>query len=281
MRTSTFNVRRNSQFGPCRTNAYKCASGQPLPFVMSAPFLNPVDPESPPSCPPMLSIQTSPPSSELEVGFRLTTLLPWTDRNPHPSSVHIASSSRFWSWVYDGSHDNVRCLLLENRRKWIVSNIFARVSASFPNVKSLEFRHLRPARFNKWSHSEGFLGNLTSLVIKISTVDLNDLYSFICTFPNLDNIELDTVLVQQEATITGPTITRKLQGKLTLQYIRCDHGPCITGLFARLPIAFKDISIVGCSFQSPEALSGLFAACAETVRRVKSIDVFFDQRSFR
>ena len=204
-------------------------------------------------------------------------------RRRDPSAhLYLCSSSALNSWVEASLTrplDHIRHLTLdENSRRWITPYTFDNISTSFGKIESLELPHLKPARFNEWSPSESFSDNLTSLVIRGSTTDVEMLRSFICTFPNLDNLEFDDVYMTGDMTASpSPTTTPRFRGKLTLQNIGCD-GPCVTDPLLRgslLPMAFSDLCVVGCGFREPQSLKDLFVACSETVKKLKLFVAYF------
>ena len=182
--------------------------------------------------------------------------------------------------ILNKTRDNVRYLILaENGEPWIEQSTFTNISTSFCNVESLEFCHLKPPRFDKWSFANDLKEKLTSLVLQKVETDRNMLRSFICTLPNLDNLELHDITWLGDGMLSpeDPPIAPRFKGKLALRDTKSGGGKnCLTGLFAHLEsMPLSDLSVVHCGLRSPKVLRDLFLKCGGTVKRVNLCDISF------
>lgn len=115
------------------------------------------------------------------------------------------------------------------------------------------------------------------------TVHPDTLLFFICMFPKLDDLKLDD-LTMGKATIPfrQPIVTPSFRGKLALSNIRA-NGTSLIAPFVDppLPMAFEDVCVVDCRFETPQPLKDLFAACRETMKKIKVSKIFLGKSSLR
>ena len=208
----------------------------------------------------------------------------WVDRSRHHLFAHLKLRSihHLQSWFGTSlgrfSH-HVRSLVLaqDDESKWITPDALATIFndfASFHNVVSLTLANLDLTLFDEHSlnHFFGhFSEHLTSLTVKRSTVNPETLLFFVCMFPKLDNLKLNS-LVMGNTTMPSRRhfITPRFRGKLTLLNIKADGTP-MTAPFVDppLPMAFKELCVENCRFESPKSLRDLFIPCQETAKAVK------------
>lgn len=176
--------------------------------------------------------------------------------------------------------------LAQDQYKWITPRSLANIAnlTSFCNVQFLSLNGLDLTHFDEYSLAR-FFGHfskrLTSLSAEGLTVHPDALLFFLCMFPNLDNLKLD-YLTTGKATIPFriPTITPRFRGKLALSNIK-SNGTSIVTLFMHLPMAFEDVCVENCRFETPRPLKDLFVACQETMRKVRVCKIFFGAFRFR
>ena len=207
----------------------------------------------------------------LEDGFRPTTSQPQTNQKPgHFSAAFDSPEDLNRSILRNQRHDDVHCLILAGGpREWAEEGVANSISTHFPKIKSLEFRTLRPTHFNNWSFPRDFISNLTSLVIRNSTMNTQTFHSLFCAFRNLENLKLSRVNI---------VVAPENEGYLATWADSCIHGVpgChIQDPFAQLSLAFSDICVENCHFPSPKLLSDLVAACQEKVKKVKLDEIWF------
>ena len=176
--------------------------------------------------------------------------------------------------------------LVQGGTNWVIPDTLAAIPdnlTSFHNVESLALVGLDLTRFDKRSLDHffrRFSENLISLSIVRSTVNPNALLSLLYIFPKLDNLKLDNPRMGR-ASVPSPSLTAapRLRGKLTLLNIERRWGSSTIAPFAyrALPIAFRDLCVENCTFKTSRLLKDLFAACKETVRVLKLVDIYMGQ----
>lgn len=210
------------------------------------------------------------------------------------SGLRLHSLPTLQSWFLTGlgpSSNHVRFLDLSQNDefKWIIPDALAGIYydfSAFRNVESLAFTNLDLTFFDEHSLTRlfsHFSENLTSLSVKGMTVHPDTLLFFICMFPKLDDLKLDD-LTMGKATIPfrQPAVTPRLRGKLALSNIRA-NGTSLIAPFVDppIPMAFKDVCVVDCRFETPQPLKDLFAACRETMKKIKVSKIFLGKSSPR
>lgn len=199
--------------------------------------------------------------------YSLSDLCFWFSTGMGPSSHHVRSLD----------------LAQNNKFKWITPktlSVLPHNFDSFHNVQSLSLAGLDLTLFdeNSLTHFFGhFSDHLTSLSVEGSIVHPAALLFFICMFPKLDHLKLDHLAVGM-ATVPfrNPTVTPSFRGKLTLTNIK-SGGTSMIAFLADLPIAFEDVCVENCRFETPKPLNDLFAACRETMKKVKVVKIFFGE----
>lgn len=206
--------------------------------------------------------------------------------------LHSLPALQSWFTAGPGSisrHVRVLDLSQDDEFKWIIPDSLAGIYndfSSFHNVRSLAFTNLDLTLFDEHSltHFFGhFSGNLTSLSVKGMTVHPDALLFFLCMFPKLDDLQLDH-LAMGKATISfrQPTVTPRFRGKLALSNIR-SNGTSMLAPFLDppIPIAFEDVCVMDCRFETPQPLKDLFAACQDTMKKIKVSKIFLGESSPR
>lgn len=203
------------------------------------------------------------------------------------SAIKLHSLSGFQLWFGNGlgacsAHVRDLDLAQTDALKWMVPDTLEGISTeftSFHNVQSLSLAGLDLTLFdeNSLTHYFGHLSDcLTSLSIKGLTAHPDALLFFICMFPKLDNLKLDYITLGN-ATIPfrEPSVTPRFRGKLALSNIKA-NGTLLLAPFLDppLPMAFEDISVVECKFESPKPLKVLFAACQTTMKKIHVSKIF-------
>lgn len=216
----------------------------------------------------------------------------WIDRCHHHlfANLKLQSLSDLQLWFRTGlgkSNHHVRSLALAQNDElaWIVPDTLAAILnhfTSFHNVKSLTLTNLDFTLFDEHSLLRffgHFSDHLTSLSIERSRVNPDMLRFFVCMFRGLDNLKLDGLEMGKAAiSFSSPTIAPRFRGKLTLLNIK-SNGTSATAPFVDppLPMAFKDVCVENCRFESPKSLKGLFVACKETVRTIKVSRIYLGE----
>lgn len=215
----------------------------------------------------------------------------WIYRSRHHlfASIKLHSFSKHQKWFESGmgpSSHYVRSLgLAQDQFKWITPRTLANIPndlTPFCNVQCLSLSGLDLTHFDEYSLTR-FFGHfskrLTSLSVEGLTVHPDALLFFLCMFPNLDNLKLD-YLTTGKATIPfrKPTVTPRLRGKLALSNIK-SNGTSLIAPFKHLPMAFEDVSVEDCRFETPQPLKDLYFACQGTMKRVRVCKIFFDDIS--
>lgn len=220
----------------------------------------------------------------------------WVDRSRYHLLANLKlrslSDLQFWSGTGLGrfSH-HVRSLdLVQNDElKWIVPDALAQVLndfTSFYNVQSLALIDLDLTLFDQHSLPRYFghlSERLTSLSVKRSTVNPDTLLFFICMFPGLDDLELDNLSMGKTPISSPcPAVTPRFRGKLTLLNIK-SNGTSAAAPFIDppLPMAFRDVCVKNCRFDTPKSLRDLFVACQETVKTVKVARIYLGEFHLR
>jgi hypothetical protein len=125
------------------------------------------------------SVQTLPPSSELEVGFQ-------PNQSQYPSSIELHKlGSWFEALSLKGIGNHIRSLYLNQRNEnWITPDILMQIHDFFPNVESLAL--VRPNLTCPYERArfECFSEKLTSLSLECAEVDQQSLLAFVCLFQN-------------------------------------------------------------------------------------------------
>ena len=210
------------------------------------------------------------------------------------ADIKLHSLSDLTLWFKTGlgaSSNHVRTLNLAqgDEVKWITPDSLAKVPndfTSFRNVKSLALTGLDLTNFDEYSliRSFGhFSENLTSLSVKGMIVHPDALLFFVCMFPKLDNLKLD-YLAMGNATIPyrTPSVIPRFRGKLALSNIK-SHGTPLIAPFVDppLPMAFEDVCVVDCRFETPKPLKDLFVACRTTMKKIKVSKIFLGEFCLR
>ena len=203
------------------------------------------------------------------------------------STVKLHSLTEFRSWFDTGlrsSSQHVRQLDLaqNDELKWISPDFLVGILAdftSFRNVQSLSLVGLDLTLFDEYSltRSLGYLTErLNSLSVKGLTAHPEALLFFICMFPKLDNLKLDYLTMGNCTTpYQHPSVTPRFRGKLALSNIKA-NGTTMLAPFVDppLPMAFEDVCVTDCRFETPKPLKDLFAACQETMKKIKVSKIF-------
>lgn len=213
----------------------------------------------------------------------------WIDRSRSHilANVKLRSFSDLLFWFgtdLGRSSHHVRSLdLTQNHQyEWIVPRTLAASVndfTSFHNVRSLTLINLDLTLFDEHSLTRffgHFSGHLTSLSVQESTVDPHKLLFFVCMFPKLDNLELDNLtLGKTSKPPSGPTTLPRFRGKVTLLNIKPD-ATAITAPFVDPPLlmAFRDVRVENCRFETPKSLRDLFVACQKTAKKIKVARIY-------
>jgi hypothetical protein len=169
--------------------------------------------------------------------------------------------------------------------KWIIPDSLAGVFndfTSFHNVRSLSLTGLDLTHFDEHSLTRffgHFSEHLTSLSVKGMTVHPDALLFFVCMFPKLDNLKLD-YLTMGKPTVPyrGPATTPRFRGQLSLSNIKSDGSSMISPFVGSpLPMAFEDVRVVDCRFETPKPLRDLFVACQATMKKIKVSKIFLGE----
>jgi len=210
------------------------------------------------------------------------------------ADIKLQSLSDLHLWFHSGlgaSSNHVRGLDLAQNDdlKWIIPDSLVGVFndfTSFHNVQSLTFTGLDLTIFDEHSLTRTFghfSERLTSLSVKGMTVHPDALLFFVCMFPKLDNLKLD-YLTMGPATIPyrKPTVTPRFRGKLVLSGIKASGTPLIAPFVdPPLPMAFEDVCVVDCRFETPQPLKELFVGCQATMKRIKVSKIFLGEFDLR
>ena len=220
----------------------------------------------------------------------------WVHRSRYNlfANVKFLNLPHFYSWFEAGmgkySH-HVRSLDLTQRpdeSKWMIP---AKLETSqhhftpFCNVKYLSLTDLNLTPFDEHSLTKyfgHFSGHLTSLRLRNCTAHPDALLFFVCMFPGLDNLKIDRFWGGR-ATVPSripATTPRFLGGKLTLKNIVFITNP-IAPFLAVLPNAFEYVCVESCTLRVLRPLNDLFAACQETIKKVKVSKVYFGRFHLR
>ena len=203
------------------------------------------------------------------------------------ADVKLHSLSDLQSWFTTSlraSSNHVRALdLAQNDEfKWIVPGSLAGVFndfTSFHNVRSLALTGLDLTQFDEYSLTRTFghfSEHLTSLSVKGMTVHPDALLFFVCMFHKLDDLKLN-YLTMGTTTIPyrTPDVTPRFGGKLELANIKSNGTSMITSFVdPPIPMAFEDVSVVDCRFETPKVLKDLFVACQATMKRIRVSKIF-------
>ena len=209
------------------------------------------------------------------------------------ASIKLHSLSDLQSWFSTGlgvCSGHVRSLDLAQEQdneepKWIVPDTLTGILTdftSFHNVQSLTLTNLDLTLFDEQSLTKSFghlSGCLTSLSVKGLTSHPDALLFFVCMFPKLDNLKLDHVTAGTPSIpYQIPTVTPTFRGRFALSNIKSD-GTFLLAPFVDppLPMAFEDVSVVGCRFESPKPLKDLFTACQETMKKIHVSKIFLGE----
>ena len=210
------------------------------------------------------------------------------------ADIKLHSLSDFQLWFKTGlgsSSKHVRGLDLAQDEvpKWIVPDSLAGIFndfTSFHNVQSLSLSGLDLTLFDEHSLTRSFghfSEHLTSLSVTGMTVHPDALLFFICMFPRLDNIKLEH-LTMGDPTIPyrKPTVTPRFRGKLALSGLK-SHGTPMIAPFVDPPLsmAFEDVCVVDCRFETPKPLKDLFVACQATMKKIKVSKIFLGEFGLR
>ena len=215
----------------------------------------------------------------------------WVHRSRHHLLAHIKLNSlsdlQLWFTVgLEPSSHHVRSLdLAQDEFRWIAPETLATIPNDFTpfyNVRSLSLTGMDLTLFDERSLTR-FFGNfserLTSLSVNGLTAHPDTLLFFISMFPNLDNLKLDYLTMgrtKSTAPFRYPAATPKFRGKLTLSNLKA-NGTSMISPFADLPLAFDDVSLENCRFETPKPLNDLFVACQETAKKVRVSRIFFSE----
>lgn len=114
-------------------------------------------------------------------------------------------------------------------------------------------------------------------------MDLDTLFFFIRLFPKLDSLELDSLYTTWENLISSqsPAIpTPTFRGKLTLCNLGSQHHPVTNSIVNHLlPMAFKDVRLYHCWFDTPEPLKDLLFECRDTLKAIEVSQIYFVRES--
>ena len=210
------------------------------------------------------------------------------------ADVKLHSLSDLQLWFQSGlgaSSNHVRGLDLAQNDdfKWIIPDSPAGVFndfTSFHNVQSLTFTGLDLTLFDEHALTRcfgHFSERLTSLSVKGMTVHPDALLFFVCMFPKLDNLKLE-YLTMGKATIPyrTPVVTPRFRGKLALSGIKSSGTPLIAPFVdPPLPMAFEDVCVVDCRFETPQPLKELFVNCQATMKKIKVSKIFLGEFDLR
>ena len=279
-------------------------SGQPRLHLVPPPTLSLFDPTTSPS-------EMAVPYLPLEIVEEIIDVLAGDMKSLHSCSlvsvswvhrsrrhlfadVKLHSLSGLQLWFNSGlgpSSNHVRFLDLsqDEEFKWITPDSLAGVYndfTSFHNVQSLALSGLDLTLFDEHSLTR-FFGHLserlTSLSVKGMTVHPDALLFFVCMFPRLDDLKLE-YLTMGKATIPfrQPAVTPRFRGKLALSNIK-SNGTSMIASFVDppLPMAFEDVCVVDCKFETPKPLKDLFVACQETMKKIKVSKIFLGESRLR
>lgn len=213
----------------------------------------------------------------------------WVYRSRHHlfADIRLHSLSDIQSWFKTGlgpSSSHVRFLDLSQKEEfgWIAPDTLAGIYSNFTafhRVESLALTDLNLTLFDEHSltHFFGhFSEHLKSLSVKRMTVHPSALTFFICMFPKLDDLSLSH-LTMGKATILPrqPAVAPRLRGKLALSNIKTNGTSMLSSfLDPPLPMAFEDVSVVDCRFETPRPLKDLFVACQDTMKKIKVSKIF-------
>ena len=214
----------------------------------------------------------------------------WAHRSRHNlfANVELRSLSDLYGWFWTGlgpSSHRARSLRLSTKlsagSEWMIPKKLAISRYDFTpfwNVKYLSLADLDLTPFDEESLTRyfgHFSNRLTSLRAERLTVHPDALLFFVCMFPKLDSLELDNLKMGRARVRSRiPATTPRLQGNLALKNLRHNESSLIAFL-AVLPIAFEYVCVEDCGFETPKLLNDLFAACRETMKKVKVSRVFF------
>ena len=219
----------------------------------------------------------------------------WVDRCRHhlfaDVKFHSLLELRLWlhaGFIRYGQHVRYLDLSQPPERAWITPDTLSITLdsfTSFRNVESLVFTNLDLSLFNESSLARffGHMGRLTSLSIEVSTVIPGQLGFFVCMFPRLDDLKLDGLIARnKKSSFTKPSITPRFRGKLTLLNLTSD-GTSIIAPFIdpQIPMAFKEVHVESCRFDTPRSLKDVFVACQEKVKVVKVSKIYLGELYFR
>ena len=203
--------------------------------------------------------------------------------------LYSLSDVHLWFGVGLGpSSHHVRSLYLsQDEFKWITPESLAGIPnnfTSFHNVESLSLTGLDLTLFDEHSLTRffgHFSDHLTSLSIEGLTVHPDALHFLLCMFPKLDHLKLDHLTTGKPTVpLRIPIITPMFRGKLSLSNIK-SNGTSMVAFLSNLPIAFEDVCVENCRFETPKPLKELFVACRETMRKVKVTKIFFGEFHLR
>jgi hypothetical protein len=210
----------------------------------------------------------------------------WVHRSRHHlfASIRLHSLSNLQSWFSTGlgpcSH-HVRTLhLVQDEFKWITPETLEKTQSglsSFYNVKSLSITNLNLATYDEGSLARffGHFSNLTSLSVEKFTGHPDALVYFICMFPELDNLKIDSLtMVKTAKAFPSPTVTPRFRGKFSLSNLKTNGTAMVTPLMA-LPMAFEDVCVEYCRFETPKPVRDLFVACQRTMKKIKVRKIYF------
>lgn len=208
------------------------------------------------------------------------------------ANIKLRSLSGLYLWFRTGlgpSSHYVRSLFLtqNDEFRWITPKTLAAIPnnfTSFHNVESLSLTNLDLTLFDEYALNRffgHFSDHLTSLSVEGFTVHPHALLFFVCMFPKLDHLKLD-YLTMGKATVPfrNPAVTPRFRGKLALTNVK-SNGTSMIAFLADLPIAFEDVCVENCRFETPRPLKDLFAACQETMKKVKVSKIFFGEFHLR
>lgn len=213
----------------------------------------------------------------------------WVDRCRHHlfTDVRLYSLSDLYRWFRTGlgplSH-HVRSLnLAQDEFKWIIPRALTSIPNNFTpfhNVRSLSLFGMDLTSFDEYSLTRFFgcfSDHLTSLNIEGLTVHPHALLFFVCMFPKLDDLKLD-YLTMGMTTIPfrTPAITPRFGGKLKLSNVK-SNGTFMISFLLDLPMAFEDVCVENCRFETPKPLNDLFVACRGTMKKINVSKIFFGE----
>ena len=82
--------------------------------------------------------------------------------------------------------------------------------------------------------------------------------------------------IKSTAPFRYPAPTPKFRGELAFSNLKA-NGTSIISPFADLPLAFEDVPLENCRFETPKPLNDLFVACQETAKKVRVCRIFFSE----